>query len=171
MDDRCGICYRECNFRNNCTSMCNGVFKPVCEPEVCDVPRMSHYQDLAVGKGVIQLRNSDKLSFKLNIYRIQEDIFGEFLIRDHYTKTHLYADRIECYHAMMEEKFVAIFHIDYGEDEPSRELAVYGTIGNCNEAPKLYVYSAPFGHNEVSIGGRLCSGFIEIYENQMEMGH
>lgn len=34
-------------------SMCGSVFGPICEPEVCDIPRFPHTQDLVVGNGTI----------------------------------------------------------------------------------------------------------------------
>ncbi|WP_455715378.1 hypothetical protein [Anaerosporobacter sp.] len=33
--------------------MCSSVFGPICEPEVCDIPRFPHTQDLVIGNGTI----------------------------------------------------------------------------------------------------------------------
>lgn len=41
------------NSSSTSNNMCNSVFGPICEPEVCDIPRFPHSQDLVVGNGTI----------------------------------------------------------------------------------------------------------------------
>lgn len=42
---------------NNHSDMCNGVFAPVCNPEVCHVPRIPYAQDLVIGMGFVSNSN------------------------------------------------------------------------------------------------------------------
>lgn len=160
----------DCSF----DSMCHGVFAPICEPEVCDIPRILHYQDLVVGDGVIT-QNTNEIGycketyqFHIHIYRRFLSYFGEFTLWDSKGVIMVESDQLECFHTKSKDKMVAIFHVVY-EDETSREVTVYAKPSSCKESASLYVYSAPLFHEEISIGSDLIQGKIEIFLD--EAGH
>ena len=67
-------------------SMCNGVFEPICSPEVCNVPKIPYYQDLVIGEGKIMQCNCFgkpmEITFRLHIYRELMDVFGKLELMD-----------------------------------------------------------------------------------------
>ena len=46
-------CNCKCEEEDHSDNMCEGVFAPICEPEVCDIPRIPRKQNLVVGNGTI----------------------------------------------------------------------------------------------------------------------
>lgn len=165
---------REENHDGSSESMCHGVFAPICEPEVCDIPRMPHYQDLVVGDGIVGLRTEgiqpckETYQFNIHVYRRFLSYFGEFTLWDSKGMVMVESEQLECYHTKSKDKMVAIFHVVY-EDETSREITVYAKPSTCKEAASLYVYSAPLFHEEILIGSDLIQGKIEIFLD--EAGH
>lgn len=180
-------------------SMCNGVFSPICEPEVCDIPRMPHFQDLVVGNGTIVTSEKDiediehAYQFTIKIYREFMDYFGYFTLLDSAGDTIIESNQLECYHTKTTDKMVAIFHVLL-EDDTSREVTVYAKPattehedptehkGGCQpkDAPDeddtpdeaaLYVYSAPLFDEEIKIGSNLVDGEIKIFLDMMAEDH
>ena len=146
-------------------SMCNGVFEPVCSPEVCNIPKIPYHQDLVIGKGKIIERNcyekTKEITFRLHIYRELMDVFGKIELMGPTGTCLIYSDRLEAYHAPTEDNIIAVFHYVYGNNK-SRELAVFAKASNKCSNGKLYIYSAPIGAEEINIGGKVMNGFIEI---------
>lgn len=162
------------SIRNSCTSMCNGVFSPVCAPMVCNIPRMPQYQDLVIGSGNFhsgELVTSDILSFRVHVYRMMHDYLGDVMIIDPITNRCLHSNTLVAYHAGTEEMFTAIFHMDSTDKTASRELAVYGRIALSDTPAAFYVYSAPLTGGEIRAGGELVTGNIRIEADAMEMEH
>lgn len=155
-------------------SMCNGVFKPVCSPEVCDVPKIPYSQDLVKGKGFIEDRNCCKdtreLIFKLHIYRELMDVFGELEIMEPNGNCVIYSDRLEAYHAPTEENIIAVFHYVDKNSKKSRELAVFAKTDTESSPAKFYIYSAPLNQQEIYLGGIVKNGFIKIEISDVQHG-
>ncbi len=154
---------------------CDGVFAPVCAPEVCDVPRIPYYQDLVVGEGYVK-NNMEKsfnshVKFCIHIYRELFDVFGELMVLDECGETVIYSKKLECYHSPNEEKMVAIFHFDDKHRGHSKELSVYASTPTCKQAAKFYIYSAPLMDPAVCIGGVVECGTIKITESLVEHDH
>ena len=88
------------------SNMCNGVFAPVCSPEVCDVPRIPYYQDLVTGSGFVKNSNENDsdfyVEFNIHIYRELFDVFGKLKVIDEQGKTIIYSEQLEAYHAPSE---------------------------------------------------------------------
>jgi len=169
-------------------SMCNGVFAPICEPEVCDIPRFPHSQDLVVGNGTIRKGTiGDEIivedhclnkkmcciqetRFTIHIYREFTSHFGEFALYDFYGALLLKSKKLECYHAPDEDSMVAIFHVAF-DDDTSREVTVYANKETCESPAALYVYSAPLFHEEIRVGSKLLQGELNLYPDKMSHEH
>lgn len=157
------------------SDMCNGVFAPVCSPEVCDVPRIPYYQDLVIGSGCVKQTNEKdsctNVKFQIRIYRELLDVFGKLKVVDDQGETIIYSERLEAYHAPSEKNMVAIFHFDDPETESARELAVFASTPSCKREAMFYIYSAPLIGKEICIGGTVEDGTITIEESLVEQEH
>ena len=175
---RCNCKAKMDSCNNGHGSMCNGVFAPVCEPEVCDIPRFPHSQDLVVGNGTIDEAkcSNDKESclkgmrFTIHIYREFTENFGEFALFDCYGALIFKSKKLECYHSPNEDSMVAIFHVAF-DDDTSREITVFGKKETCESPAALYVYSAPLYHEEIRLGSELLQGKLNIYKDSMQHEH
>lgn len=152
-------------YSDDMQSMCNGVFEPVCSPEVCNVPKIPYYQDLVIGKGKIMecncFENNMEIIFRLHIYRELMDVFGKLELMGPTGTSLMYSDRLEAYHAPTEDYIIAVFHYVYGNNK-SREVVVFAKASQKRSNGKLYIYSAPIGADEINIGGKVINGSIEI---------
>lgn len=155
--------------------MCNGVFAPVCSPEVCDVPKIPYYQDLMIGYGFVNRScdddSSGEVRFQIKIYRKLLDVFGRLRVEDQYGNVLLVSEQLEAYHAATEEKMVAIFHYDDPNTESSRELTVYASTPTKKKEAKFYIYSAPLMDETICIGGTVKDGDIIIKQSEVELEH
>lgn len=184
----------DCSSSSTSNNMCNSVFGPICEPEVCDIPRFPHSQNLVVGNGTIcgdkectceeetinTLRcekgcydeNTNCLKqyrFTIRIHREFTEHLGEFSLYDGLGKLIFSSKKLECYHAPSVDNMVAIFHVV--EDETSREVTIYAKNKNCESPAALYVYSAPLFDTEIKVGSELLQGELNIYPDNIGHDH
>lgn len=175
--DKCR-CNSKHDKEDHSDGMCNGVFAPICEPEVCDIPRPPRRQDLVVGNGTIgenqitevEMCHDKNYRFTIHIFREFTDHFGRFTLFNDQGAPLMKSDRLECYHAPTEDNMVAIFHVTL-DDGTSREVTVYGKTNICDSPAALYVYSAPLYHEEINVGSDLLQGELKIYMDQMSHDH
>ncbi len=65
------------------SNMCNGVFAPVCAPEICNVPRIPHHEKLVEGRGCILASESQqRITFNILVEREMQVYKGVFKARD-----------------------------------------------------------------------------------------
>lgn len=154
---------------------CNGVFAPVCSPQVCDVPRIPYEQTLMEGMGYIDNRMSSfgcaKVQFKIRVYRRLYDVFGKLCVLDEYGRILIYSEQMEAYHSPKEDAMVAIFHYEDSRSHHAREISVYASVGTANQPAKFYMYSAPLSDDEVQFGGIVRSGMIKIEKSLVDHEH
>ena len=154
---------------------CNGVFAPVCSPEVCDVPRIPYEQTLTEGRGYIYNRMSncrcDKVEFEIKVYRRLYDVFGELRVVDAMGRTIIHSEKMEAYHSPTESAMVAIFHYEDSVTHGARELSVFASVETEHQPAKMYMYSAPLFDPEVQLGGNVECGMIKIEKSLVEHQH
>lgn len=154
---------------------CNGVFAPVCSPEVCDVPRIPYEQTLTEGRGYIYNRMSNcrcaKVEFRIKIYRRLFDVFGELRVEDEYGRTIIHSEKLEAYHSPTESAMVAIFHYEDSMSHRERELSVFASVETANQPAKMYMYSAPLFDAEVVLGGIVDCGMVKIEKSLVDHEH
>ncbi len=157
------------------TDFCDGVFAPVCSPEVCDVPRIPYKQTLVIGHGIVKdsMENDSEGydKFYIHIYREFFDVFGKLTVEDSQGNQILNSTKLECFHGPTEEKMVAIFHFDDPMTESSKELAVYASTPTCKQRAKFFIYSAPLYDEGICLGGVVKDGSIRIEKSLVEQEH
>lgn len=160
---------------NNQSDMCNGVFAPVCNPQVCDVPRIPYQQDLVNGMGYVRdlmdCCAESFVYFHIHIYRKLEDVFGELKVTDECGRILMHSTKLESYHSPNENSMIADFHISNEKSGKSRELAVFASIASQCEEAKFYMYSAPLFEREIRLGGEVMNGTIEIEKSLVDHNH
>lgn len=154
------------------SSMCDGTFYPVCNPQVCNVPHMVYSQYLSVGIGTFSSSNCQNTfgstSFEVYIYRELFTYKGQLTIYDANHNVLISSQRLECYHSNNVFQSIAIFHLSSESNplttaEPSRELTIYLQSTTNNNPSKFFAYSAPLSNPEISLGGTLVTGQVMIY--------
>lgn len=154
---------------------CNGVFAPVCSPEVCDVPRIPYEQTLMEGRGYVKNRKSKygcaEVKFSIKVTRILFDVFGELRVVDEKGRTLIHSEKIEAYHSPTESAMVAIFHYEDSMSHRSRELSVFASVETAYQPAKMYMYSAPLFDAEVVLGGKVEDGMIRIEKSLVDHDH
>ena len=161
------------------TDFCDGVFAPVCSPEVCYVPRIPYKQNLVVGHGFVESSTESLMEsssdgyvkFHIYIYRELFDVFGKLTVEDCQGNRIIHSTKLECYHAATEEKMVAIFHFDDPMTMSSKELSVYASPATCKQRAKFFVYSAPLFDRGICFGGPVKNGTIKIEKSLVEHMH
>lgn len=154
---------------------CNGVFAPVCSPEVCDVPRIPYEQILMEGRGYIKNRKSKygcaEVKFKIKVTRRLFDVFGELRVVDEKGRTIIHSEKMEAYHSPTEDAMVAIFHYEDSKTHRARELSVFASVETEDQPAKMYMYSAPLFDAEVVFGGKVEDGMIRIEKSLVDHEH
>ena len=154
---------------------CNGVFAPVCSPEICDVPRIPYEQTLMEGRGYIKNRKSmygcAEVKFKMKVTRRMFDVFGELRVVDGKGRMIIHSEKMEAYHAPTEDAMVAIFHYEDSMSHQTRELSVFASVETDSQPAKMYMYSAPLFDGEVVFGGKVEDGMIRIEKSLVDDEH
>lgn len=158
------------------SNMCNGVFAPVCAPEVCNVPRMQHTQDLVIAHGTfinesVDLKLQEAISFKLHIYREMQVYKGELEIEDTQQKTLFNSTILTHYEVNKENEILAVFQIEEHGASHTRALSVYAVPQHHLEPAKFYAYSAPLREHIIALGGIMFIGEIKVFKDQTTHGH
>ena len=173
------------------SSMCNGVFAPVCCNGVCTVSRMPHRVDIVLGAGMFENEAEPEepeepgepvdpedpeepepekanAQFKIRIFKEFSRYKGELLIADHENGILIHSEKLECFHSDFRTKMVAIFHIPEGPTTGSYELTVYASPAYCTLPAKFHAFSAPLCGEGIFIGGNVSVGDIMICKDKKQ---
>ncbi len=135
----------DCSNSSTSNSMCNSVFGPICEPEVCDVPRFPHSADLVVGNGTICGDNEctcEEKTVKAPLYERNN--------QENETKRcekGCYDENTNC---LKQYRFTIRIHREFTAH--LGEFSLYDGLGKLLfSSKKLECYHAPTGDNMVAI--------------------
>lgn len=189
---RCGTGDTGCTeppMNHMSSSMCNGVFKPVCAPEVCNVPRIPHQETLVEGKGILLDTDSRQgidfnifVEREMQVYRGSLELKGlkcdgigvkagrlKFFESD--GMTHMQAIFYE--ESTGRNIMVTVYKGEEEEEEKEEEAeekeekekgkGKKGCQGHEQEITQLFIYSAPIGAEPINLGGKVVGGKIELY--------
>lgn len=170
---RCGTGNSGCNIHTEAiqympTNMCNGVFAPVCAPEVCNVPRIPHQETLAEGQGIF-LDDTTRVPITLNLFveRIMQTYRGKLEFQNPTTSTHLIMDDLKFFESDGSTHLIALFHNSTTNSDTMLTLYQDPT----HHTTKLFLYSISMTQQVTSYSGMLTSGMIHLYPDHNVHDH
>lgn len=170
---RCQVC--QCGTKQSCgtldmgcpqpavsyidDSMCNGVFAPVCAPEVCNVPRIPHHEILVEGQGIILDEVSgEEIAFTMLIEREMQVYRGK-LIMAGTSGSNINVEMLKYFEGDGEHFVLALFH----DMNPNRNIMLTIQQKHMEIPAQIYVYSSPLEVESLNLGGKVILGEIKIY--------
>lgn len=162
---RCGTGDTGCKEPAMChmsSSMCNGVFAPVCAPEVCNVPRIPHHQVLVKGHGILlDTKTQKEICFTIFVERIMQVYKGELELKSEESGIEVQADVLKFFESDGKTHMLAIFH----DECKDQDITVTVTIHQEEEekSTQMFAYSAPMEIEVIDLGGKVVSGSINLY--------
>lgn len=161
--NRCGTGDTGCTEPAIChmsDNMCNGVFAPVCAPEICNVPRMPHHEKLVKGEGHIQdNENHQKIYFKTLVEREMQVYKGVFQLEDLEAGIEINADSLKFFESDGKTYMLALFH----EKSTGKDMLVKVYQEEEQEAAQFIIYMIASEGEPISIVGALVEGSIKFY--------
>ena len=144
-------------------SMCNGVFAPVCAPEVCNVPRIPHHEILVEGQGIIlDAESGEQMAFIILVEREMQVYRGKLIIAGNKGNMGIInASMLKYFEGDGENHVLALFH----EMNPDRNIMLTIQQKHMEMPAQIYVYSSPLEANPLKLGGEVVSGEVKIYED------
>ena len=148
-------------------SMCNGVFEPVCAPEVCNVPRIPHHEILVEGQGIILDEVSgEEIAFTMLIEREMQVYRGK-LIMAGTSGSNINVAMLKYFEGDGEHFVLALFH----DMNPERNIMLTIQQKHMETPAQIYVYSSPLEAESLNLGGKVISGEIKIYADHNVYEH
>ncbi|WP_410495214.1 hypothetical protein QTL86_14145 [Cellulosilyticum sp. ST5] len=189
--ERCGTGDTGCKGPAMChmsSSMCNGVFAPVCAPEVCNVPRIPHHEVLVDGQGILLDTQSQKeICFTIFVEREMQVYKGELELQDIGKEIKVRADVLKFFESNGKTHMLAIFHEEAStrdivitvyqeeqseqekEKEKEKEQGHQVEQGNQRHpgheerSTQIFIYSTSVQAGATNLGGALIAGDIKLY--------
>jgi len=179
-------------------SMCHGVFAPVCEPEICNVPRIPHHQKLVEGTGCILASESQqRIIFNILVEREMQVYKGVFKAQDSENDITICADVLKFFEGDGKTYMLAIFHEKmtnrdvivtiYQEDQEHQghegqeghqvhqEYQAHQEHqehqGHCQEPTQVFIYSTSMEASPTNLWGELVAGHIKFYVDHNVHAH
>lgn len=159
------------------SSMCNGVFAPVCAPEVCNVPRIPHHEILVEGQGILlDTHCQQRICFNIFVEREMQVYRGGLELQDlKCGGISVKAYRLKFFESDGMSQMQAIFY----EGSTGRNIMV--TVykeekeeekeKKKKEPTRIFIYSAPIGAEPINLGGKVIVGKIELHADHNVHGH
>ena len=164
---RCGTGNTGCTCQNpainymlNGHNMCNGVFKPVCAPEICNVPRIPHHEILAEGQGILLDTISwQEIRFNLMIERTMQLYSGSLILQSPWGYLTIKSPELKFFESDGDTHLLAIFY-----DEPTgRDITVTIHQNDTPHSTQIFIHSASIVNELINLNGIVVSGDIELY--------
>ena len=161
--ERCGTGDTGCKGPAMChmsSSMCNGVFAPVCAPEVCNVPRIPHHQVLVKGKGtLLDIKSQKKIRFTVFVEREMQVYKGKLELQGKENGIEVQADVLKLYEGDGKTHMLALFHAEC----TGQDIMVTVQKDEEQKSTQMFAYSAPIEAEVIDLGGKVVSGGIKLY--------
>ena len=175
---RCGTGDSGCSgpaMDHSSSDMCNGVFKPVCAPEICNVPRIPHHEKLVEGKGsILDNVSGQRITFNILVEREMQVYKGVFKAQDAGDGMTIKARILKFFEGDGKTYMLAIFY----EEMTDRDIIVTVYKGDegeqghqehqehpehAQEATQVFIYSTSREATLINLGGELVAGDIKLY--------
>ena len=175
---RCGTGETGCNgpaMDHSSSNMCNGVFAPVCAPEICNVPRIPHHEILVEGKGIfLDTESQNKIYFTIFVEREMQVYRGEVEIKDREDKVMMKAEILKFFESDGKAHMLAIFHeeatnrdivvtIYGGEEKQQGEHGHQRHAGHGKKPDQMLIYSTSMEEAPINLWGDVIAGTIKMY--------
>lgn len=178
---RCGTGDSGCSgpaMDHSSSNMCNGVFAPVCAPEICNVPRIPHHQKLVEGEGcIVDNESQQRIIFTILVEREMQVYKGIFKARDTKDSMTINARGLKFFEGDGKTYMLAIFYEEmtdrdiivtvYKVDEGHQEHQEYQEHPehprHDQEATQVFIYNTSREAKLINLGGELVAGDIKLY--------
>nr|WP_302598832.1 hypothetical protein [uncultured Cellulosilyticum sp.] len=166
MNQQCGTLDTGCpqpaiSYIDN--SMCNGVFSPVCAPEVCNVPRMSHHETLIEGGGtILDRRSGTRMNFTVLIEREMQVYKGKIQLTSEINGiTMVNVEALKYFEGDGEHYGVALFK----EDGSTQSILFTLQHQHVDKGAQIYVYATDLQGAPINIEGEVIAGELKFYKD------
>lgn len=166
------------------SSMCNGVFAPVCAPEICNVPRIPHHEILVKGQDVLlDMGGPQKIYFNILVEREMQVYRGNLELKDlKCDGISIKADGLKFFESDGMARMQVIFHekstgrnimvtVYKGKKEDEGKEEHQKHQGHEQELTQVFIYSASSEADLINLSGKVVSGKIELYADHNVHGH
>lgn len=175
---RCGTGETGCNgpaMDHSSSNMCNGVFAPVCAPEICNVPRIPHHEVLVDGKGILlDTESQNKIHFTIFVEREMQVYKGGLEVQDAGDGSKIKAEMLKFFESDGKTHMLAIFHeetinrdivvtVYQGEEEHQVEEGHQRHPGHEQKPTQIFIYSTSIEEALINLRGELIAGEIKMY--------
>lgn len=161
--NRCGTGDTGCTGPAIChmsDNMCNGVFAPVCAPEICNVPRIPHHEKLVEGEGRIQDNYSQQnIYFKMLVEREMQVYKGVFKLEGVEAGIEMKAEVLKFFESDGKTYMLALLH----EKSTGKDMMVKVYQNEGQAAAQFFIYMIASEGEPTSIVGALVEGSIKFY--------
>ena len=139
---------------------CNGVFAPVCAPEICNVPRIPHHETLVTGEGVLlDMTSGQNISFSLLIERTMQVYQGHLYMQGSTFYIHIDKSTLKLFESDGHLHMSALFY----EESTQRNIFVTLHQDHHSHTSHLFIDSTSTMAELIHIEGHLISGSTNIY--------
>lgn len=170
---RCGTGFSGCTGNNppsypSFDNMCNGVFAPVCAPEICNVPRIPHYQILVTGEGIVLDTDSGQnISFNLLIERFMQVYKGQLFLQAPSFNIIIPSQNLKFFETDGHLHMSVLFY----EESTQRNILVTLHQSHMSMPTQLFIYSVSNMDSLIHIQGNLVSGTTNLYADSNVHAH
>lgn len=150
------------------TNMCNGVFAPVCAPEICNVPRIPHHEILAEGQGIL-LDDTTKMDIQFNIFveRVMQVYKGKFEFQDPPNSINLNMSELKFFESDGYTHLVALFHNPTTHQNTTVTLYQDSML----KSTHLFIHSTSIMTQPINLSGLVTSGTLHLYPDHNVHDH
>lgn len=175
---RCGTGDSGCSgpaMNHSSSNMCNGVFAPVCAPEICNVPRIPHHEVLVDGKGtLLDNESQNKIHFTIFVEREMQVYKGRVEVTDAGDEIIIKAQMLKFFEGNGKTHMLAIFHeettnrdivvtVYQGEEEHQGEEGHQRHQEHEQKPTQIFIYSTSMEEALINLTGELIAGDIKMY--------
>lgn len=141
-------------------NMCNGVFAPVCAPEICNVPRIPHHEILVTGEGIIlDTTSGENISFNLLIERFMQVYKGKLSLQSPSLNIIIPSQILKFFETDGHLHMSALFY----EESTHRNIFVTLHQSHMSLPTQLFIDSTSDVNNLIHIQASLVSGTTHLY--------
>ena len=157
---RCGTGNTGCNGQGEPTyprfgSMCNGVFAPVCAPEICNVPRIPHHETLVTGHGILlDTISQQNINFNLLIERTMQVYKGYLYLNGPSLFIDLSNSILKLFESDGQHSMTAVFY----DESTNRNMIVTLHQDHMTHTSQLLIYSSSNLTDLIHIQGNVIFG-------------
>ena len=148
-------------------NMCNGVFSPVCAPEICNVPRAPHHEILAEGQGILlNSITNQPIRFNIFIERTMQIYKGIFELYDSLGNLNIQANELKFFESNGNSYLFALFY-----EESTNNITVTIHQNHMLHSTQIFINSASLMTDLINLTETVISGNIKLYADHNVHAH